>query len=412
MHASMFTRTACVCAAGIAAAAAHAQPPQTPLVRPDGPDGLIGVISDMNGYGTRVVDGTLIRSFAIGTYTWNMGDRPMIWDGNQHGLASQNLYRATGKKFEQIGAGWLKHVLVPANQTFNAAYGACITNRTGGSSLGLGVNCHDLYGSGFNSSSGLLGPRYDVNPTTGVYTYPFTALVPPVVQGDNVARRVFVRDSDVQPAQNPGAVYYAETGYHGAEDAAWGNGRNNYCSVKLAPFGSLPATQSPVSFDGTSYRTSALEYWAWATPGVVLRNVDMFESSGTVLDKWRPYASGDTQSVYLAQNQWTTRTRQLWTRYVVAASVTDNTDGTWTYNYAILNMNSHRAGSAFRLHLPAGAVASQPAFNAPMYHSGDRIRNAPWDYAAGGGEVAWRVNPASQTVTLPTVGDVTLAPTR
>ncbi|HZW05565.1 MAG TPA: GC-type dockerin domain-anchored protein [Phycisphaerales bacterium] len=404
---SRLTALAIVAAAPIALA----QPPQTPLVRNEGPDGLIGVISDANSYGTRVVDGTLIRAFAFGTYTWNMGDRPMIWvsGGNQHALASQNLYRATGKRFEQIGAGWLKNVLVPANQTFNAGYGACVTNRTGGT-YGLGVNCHDLYGSGFNSAQGLLGPRFSVDPTTGVYTYPFTTLVPPVAQGDNVARRVFVRDSDVQPAQNPGSVYYGETGYHGGEDAAWGNGRNNFCSVRLAPFGALPTGTAAVQFDGPSYRTSALEYWAWATPGVVLSYVDVFERSGAALDKWRPYVQGDTQSVMLPSDQWVTLTRQLWTKYVATSAATDNGDGTWTYDIALLNMNSHRAGGELSLHLPPGAAVSATAFSAPMYHSGDRIRNAPWIVTQSPGKLSWRVDPATQTTTYPSVGPVTLTP--
>jgi hypothetical protein len=393
------------------ASLASAQPPETPLVRTTGTDGLIGVIADAYTYGTRTVDGTLIRSFAIGTYAWNMGDRPMVWvtSTNQHGLISQNLYRGTGKRFEQVGASWMKNAMVAANSTFDATYGACVTQRVGGTN-GLGVNCHDLYGSGFNSSAGLLGPRYDVNPTTGEFTYPFTPLVPPVTAGDNVARRIFTRDSDVQAAGNPGSVYYGETAYYAIDDAAWGNGRNNFCSRRLAAFGTLPTEPTPLPFDGPSYRTSALEYWAWATPGVALSRVDVFERSGTVVDKWRPYVQGDTQSVMLAAAQWVTLNRQLWTRYVAASGATDNGNGTWTYDIAVLNMNSHRAGAEIALHLPAGAVVSSTGFNAPLYHSGDRVRNAPWIVTNTAGKLAWRVDPATETVTLPSVGQVTLTP--
>ena len=39
----------------------------------------------------------------------------------------------------------------------------------------LGVGCSDPYGSGLNGSQNGLGPRYEVNPHTGVFPYPYTS---------------------------------------------------------------------------------------------------------------------------------------------------------------------------------------------------------------------------------------------
>jgi hypothetical protein len=396
-------------AAGIPAVHAAAQPPETPLIRTGGTDGLVGQIFDSATYGTRTIDGTLMRSFAIGTFAWDMGDRPMEWAAstNQHALLIQNVYRATGNRFEQVGMSWAKHVSAAANSTINAAYGPCITAGLGGARLG--VNCADLYNTGLNAAQGRLGPHFDVNPTTGAFSFPFSAMVPAVVAGDNAARRVIARDADTQPASNPGASYYAEAALYSPDDAAWGNGRNNFSSRRYAAFPAMGQTQQALSFDGASYRTSALEYWGWATPGVRLTRADIFEQSGTVVDKWDPYVPGDTSTPMLPAAQWVTLTKQLWTRYIASSAVTDNGNGTWTYDYAILNMNSHRGAGEFGLHLAAGAQVDSSSFHAPFYHSGDRFRNAPWLVSNSAGKFAWRVDPATETVTFPAVGPVTLA---
>jgi hypothetical protein len=82
-----------------------------PLVRAEGTDAIIGQISDALGLGWVTVNNEVIRSFAWGTRTWNVGNRPMRWTSStsDHPVIGTNLYRVTGNKFEQIGAGWVKH---------------------------------------------------------------------------------------------------------------------------------------------------------------------------------------------------------------------------------------------------------------------------------------------------------------
>jgi hypothetical protein len=59
--------------------------------------------------------------------------------------------------------------------------------------------------------------------TTGAFPYPIT------VVGFSAApdQRVKVLDSDLDPALHPGALYWAETQYVAADDAAANNGLNN-----------------------------------------------------------------------------------------------------------------------------------------------------------------------------------------
>ena len=387
---------------------AHAQPPQAPITRAVGPDALAGSLTDARAFGTQTRDGELYRSFGIGADIWNIGDRPVEWvnNTNQHAVIVQAIYRAEGNRFEQLGMSWAKHVVVAANMPFDPSYGPCISpgfNK-------LGVNCGDVYSATQNASQTGLGPRYDLNPATGVYTMPYSGLVPPITGGDSLARRLFARESETQASQNPGATLYAETALYAPDDAGWGNARNNFSSRLLTPLPVMTGTNQPLSFAGDSYRTSALEYWAWATPGVAVGHADLHELNTTVIDRWDPYAIGDTSTPLLPQSQWVSSSHQVWTRFTAASAVTDNGDGSWTYTYAVLNANSHRAGAAWTLRLPAGATVSSTGFHAPAYHSGDRVRNAPWATAVSPDRISWQLDPSSETVTLPTVGQVTLEP--
>ncbi|MFT3684859.1 MAG: GC-type dockerin domain-anchored protein [Phycisphaerales bacterium] len=386
-----------------------AQPPQWPLERTGGPDLIVGTVFDARVYEPQVRNSEAWRAVAIGTDAWNIGDRPVDWDTttSHHAVIVQGLYRGSGLRFEQLGMSWAKHVVVAANLPSDPSYGPCINP---GDFAHLGVNCADLYSSAQNGAQGGLGPRYDVNPTTGAFTTPYASLAPPVQSGDALARRVAARESDLLTASNPEAAYYAETAIYSPDDAGWGNGRNNTSVRLLSPFNSLPTTAQGVGFAGPSYRTTALEYWAWATPGVVATSAEIHERDAVVVDRWVPYAPGDSTAVARPQSQWTSVTRHLRTRFVAAGSATDNGDGTWTYRYAVQNVNSHRAGSAFSVHVPAGGAVTGMVFHAPLYHSGDRVRNVPWASQVAGGRLTWRMDDATEQVTLPTVGTVTFEP--
>src|SRR5204863_2573276 len=141
--------------------------------------------------------------YAVGTNACNPGCIPVSWisSTNQHPVVAQNMYRLMNGRFEQIGMSWLKHTFLSTN---SPGCGNCQQPPNGGAQLGVG--CTDAYYSGLNGQQDRLGPRSQVNATTGSYPYPFSA--PPYSTA--IDRRLQVNTTDVTPVQNPGARYFVE----------------------------------------------------------------------------------------------------------------------------------------------------------------------------------------------------------
>src|SRR5690606_4370537 len=68
-------------------------------------------------------------------------------------------------------------------------------------------------------------------------------------------------------------------------------------------------------------------------------------------------------------------------RFIAGAKVIDNNDGTWRYEYAVHNLNSHRAGASLAIPLPRGAMVSGTRFHDVNYHSGEPFDNTDWSIA-------------------------------
>ena len=128
------------------------------------------------------------------------------------------MYRLKDGRFEQLGQSWLKH-------GFFALSGTLCSNdclQTNGEHLG--VNCSDPYSAFLNGTQNGMGPKFEVNATTGAYPYPATDLSQ---NGNSIYKRLQVRNSDLDPDLNPGAQYYVEGQYVTADDSGAGNGANN-----------------------------------------------------------------------------------------------------------------------------------------------------------------------------------------
>ncbi|MBY0307469.1 MAG: hypothetical protein K2Q09_01885, partial [Phycisphaerales bacterium] len=398
----------------VALSATVAMPPLPPApARSSGPDVTIGDLSDLGAYTTgaagsvwtasSAVVGTSggWRAFSIGTNSWNIGDIPLEWQaGNQlHPNIAQQMYRWKDGRFEQIRISWLKHGFASTNSSDFPDLGTCDQPPSGGAQLG--VNCADLYGSSLNGGRSYLGPRFDVNPTTGVFTYPWNPLVGPTPSdaSDPVSRRLVVADADVQPAQNAGARYFVDCRYTTQDDAQWNNGLNNYSARLLAGSNFMAGG----GFTGSTYRrTTALELYTMMDPDALLSAVDFHEQTGSVVDKWRHWTQALPDAAPLSSNQWVTLNKGVYGRFLVGSKANDNGNGTWDYEYAVMNLNSQRAGGSFAVRLPAGASVTNLGFHAPVYHSGDRVLNNPWTNNAGAdGRVRWDVNPATANVQVP-----------
>lgn len=377
------------------ATAAPPPPPPAEIPTPSlGPDVTIGNLSDVNGYGTTTFNGVAYAGFAVGTDSWNIGDRQAVWisSTNQHPVIGQQMYKLKNGRFEQIGVSWVKHGFFATNsQSFQSgmAYPSdtnrvCVPSSQGGAALG--VNCSDLYGSGLNGGRSYLGPRYDINPITGAFTYPWTPLVnnfTPSDSTDKASRRIFVKASDLGDAS---ARYFVDAVYITPDDAAWGNGRNNYTAREIAVPSAAAGAVGFLSADNR--RKTALEVYAATDSSVRLVPVDFHEITMTV---------NDTLATPPGP-----RSIDVQGRFQVTSKVINNNNGTWDYEYSVLNVNSHRGVGRFAV--GAGGVndVSNIGQASPTYHSGDRIDNSPWVTSTGPGYQAWDVQMTfPNTVTIP-----------
>jgi hypothetical protein len=329
-----------------------------------GPDVTVFSFTDIHSYGS--ADGFV--GYAVGTVSCNRGDTPLNWCNANSGCApgatrpdhpviAQNLYRLKNGRFDQIGMSWLKHGFFSTNQVSGGCTGiggqTCRTPAAGSAQLGVG--CTDAYSSSLNGSQPL-GPRSQVNGTTGVFPFPPTSPPGPYKVYDE---RVKVATADVDPAQNVGATYYAEGHYIAADDAAAGNAFNN-ASYRRVTVGASPSYI--LSMTGTFFEQQpALNAWAAADPTVQLTNVDV---PGAIAE-----------------------------RYQVARKVTDLGGGLWHYEYAVHNLNSNRAANAFTVEFPQATAFTNVGFKGITHHSGEPYATDDWTSATTPNTLTWSTAP-------------------
>lgn len=309
-----------------------------------GPDVIVGDLSDMGNYGS---SGT-IAAFSIGTTSCNIGTQTLNWQSStqNHPVIGQNLYRIKNGRCEQIGLSWLKHGFTALAQSL------CATCQNPGTGTLLGVNCSDPYVASLNGSQGGLGPRFEVNASTGIFPYPFTS---PSFTG-NIARRLQVQHADLAAASNPGAIYICEAQYIANDDAAAGNDNNNtsYRRCNVAP-------------NGGSYNIS-------------LTNATVRQK--TAVEGWYDLDSTVTITPWSIVNDG---------RFIVGSKVnTSTTPGFSRYTYAVENQNSYRSAGSFTINFPNGTSVQNPYFHDVFYHSGEPQNGTDWTYTAAANGVVWQ----------------------
>lgn len=301
-----------------------------------GPDAIAADVWSGNYWGT--LGG--ISAYSIGSDVLNKGDVPLPWN-NQVGIA-QNLYRLKNNRFEQIGMSWVKVVSGP---TTDSTYCTCIP--PGGPSLGVG--CSDVYQGTTNGVQTSLGPRSTVNAFAGTI---------PTLGGTGanlLERRIQVPLTDLDPALNPDAIYVAELQLVSPSDAAAGNSLNN-CSYQRRNVVFHPEVGSWnfQSTDETVAKQPALMEWAAVDPTVEISLFDVPQEG----------------------------------RFYVASKATGN-GGTWHYEYAIFNLNSHRSARSFSVPVPPGIAVSDIGFHDIAYHSGEPYDGTDWVGTHANGAVTW-----------------------
>lgn len=311
----------------------------TACCQPVGPDVIVGDIHQTANYSSEVINGVRYDAFSFGTVSCNVGDQVLQWNpypSNRHPAIAQNMYKFTMQengvsRFEQIGMSWLKHGF--AALTGNVCGCGCISP---GTSSRLGVGCSDPYTATRNGTQGGLGPRWQVNPHTGFF--PTNGPANPSYSGQT-ARRLRVRGDDLQTASNS-IRYFVEAQYVSPDDAEHGNQDNN------ASWRRVNITQS-----GTNWTAAVMETTQREQPGI---------------RAWKANDNGVQEVDLRVPGEGL---------FIAAAKAVDLGNGMWSYEYAVQNLNSDRAGYSFSVPLPDGATVTNIDFRSPEYHSGDAVNN-------------------------------------
>lgn len=318
-----------------------------------GPDVVAWAIGGQNSEDIDYVGSSEgMSGYSMATVSCNWGDTGLNWYGNSNNtpVIMQNMFRLKDGKFEQVGIqSFMKHSFCALSEP---GCGECQASDCDT----LGVGCADTYWAGLNAGGNV--PRSDVNAFTGEYPYPFTHSPsgPTATRGNLVAP-----SDDVDPALNEGAQYFMEAMYVAADDTAAGNGDNN-----------------------ASWRE--IEFESISNPNVLVNGPADTHAGECAIEAWSQMdPSVRTTTTHVPDEG----------KVIVAVKYTDNLDGTWTYDYAIYNMNSDR--SIRSVSVPKGtAEISSQTFRDIDHNSGEIYDGTNWNMSVSSDAAIWETETYSE----------------
>ena len=279
-----------------------------------------------------------IRGYSLGSYTCNIGDEDLLWGSSHNGtpVLAMNAYRLHEGRLVQIGMSWVKYACCAA------AGAGCGPPCNGHGGSVLGVGCRDIYSSGYNGGQRRLGPRSAINAYTGQ--------MPPAPggSGNAIFKRLQIDVSDLDSDNYPGALYFTEGVYVGTDDAQSGNWYNNASYKQVTVESGLDLTPVIPMYP----KVPAIEAWHEHGNGIGNADEDVIITKADIPDEGR---------------------------FILSGKASDNNDGTWHYEYAVFNLNSHRSAGSFSVPLPVGASVSNTGFHDVDYHSGEIYDNTDWN---------------------------------
>jgi hypothetical protein len=329
---------------------------QTPCQGSQGPDVIVGDITGPANYSVH----NNLEALSLGTTSCNQGTVGVSWmsNNNKHPVIGGELYRfkvvAGAGRFEQVGLSWLKHGFYAESQQL------CCNNCVATDGTNLGVGCSDPYTAQRNGTQSLLGPRYQVNPNNGMFTYP-----PPHPSGTNTGR-LEVDISDLEVSSATGTRYFGNAQYVTADDAGAGHGNNNcsYREVTVAGSGSAWT----FGFSGSTQREiPAIEAWQNCEAGVSVKHIQLTNEGLLIL----------------------------------GYKTTDLGGGMFHYEYAIFNMNSDLAVGGLSIPVPSGVTVTNVGFHDVTYRGGDGVGGVDqdgtdWAPAVAAGSMSWATSTFAQ----------------
>ena len=332
-----------------------------------GPDVIIGELIGLSQLTSGAVNGRV--GLSLGTDACNKGTENVDWfalPNNDHPFIPQNLYRMSGgaannERFEQLGQSWGKHAFTAASS--NTCGFGC--NGVGGQHLGSG--CSDAYGAGLNGSQTGIGSRACVNPFTGNFNGS-TANNHSGHSHDATSHRMLVETSDLIPAQNQGALYFAEAEYIVPHEYTWCQSHPGQCNM----YNNASYERYTVSGGPTTFTFSAVGTTVREQPAIMAW-------TGATVNRQEPDPGNDG----------------IW---FMGYKVTNPTTGVWHYEYALYNQNLDRSIQSFSVPLAPGVNISNIGFHAPIQHpawANDCTFNnlgyssTPWNVTQDASSITW-----------------------
>ena len=326
----------------------------------NGPDVIVGAIPDVSRYSPGTYQGVQYASYALGSTSCNIGNQQLLWQPNpdpDHPVIPQNMYRIKDGAIEQIGMSWVKHGFCALQQTL---CGSCQPADAGCPTV-LGIGCSDPYTASLNGNQSDLKSRGPINAATGIFSGTYSDPAAPTGLPLSLRERVMVARSDLDPAQNPGAVYIAEAQYIHPQDAAAGNAANNASYRRFTVGSNWSSSQGyPLTLTGpTVQQLPAIYGWQSVHADVVIKPFDVI---------------GDG-------------------RMLLGSRAIDLGNGMWRYEYAIQNITSDRNAGSLSIPVPNGATITNIGFKSPAYMNGESYTNAPWTATVANGMLTWSCEP-------------------
>ena len=164
-----------------------------------------------------------------------------------------------------------------------------------------------------------------MNAASGFYLWPYTGTG---LTGNSIYKRLQIHTADLSGAFGSGD-FIIEAQYVAHDDSSDGNSANSV-SYRPGNFSLGGGGDYNLSLTGSTVRGEpALNYWKAANPNVEIKNYDI---------------PGDG-------------------RFNVGLLITDNLDGTFTYEYAIHNQTSDRSAFKFEVPTAPGATITNVGFH-------------------------------------------------
>ncbi len=332
-----------------------------------GPDVIIGELIGLEQLDSGAVNGRV--GLSLGTDACNKGTIDVDWfalPNNDHPFIPQNLYRMSGgadnaERFEQLGQSWGKHAFTAASSN------TCGFGCNGVSGQHLGSGCSDAYGAGLNGGQTGIGSRAWVNPFTGSFVGS-TANNHSGHVHDATSHRMLVDTTDLIPAQNQGALYFAEAQYIVPHEYTWCQSHPGQCNM----YNNASYQRYNVGGGPTNFTFSA--------SGATMREQPAIMAwTGATVIRAEPDPGNDG----------------IW---YMGFKVTNPSTGVWHYEYALYNQNLDRAIQSFTVPLGPGVNISNIGFHAPIQHPGwandgtlnnQGYSSTPWNVTQDSSSITW-----------------------